>query len=152
MRLWSLGLVACLPLLAQPAGQFVPLRGLPGFEKPEELLTQLAAKKGGKAEVNHFCVLGYRDKSGYTFGWVYWQEGSALIVWDPSALPHPPLWLSRRYLDLRRDVVATEDQIRGSTYLVTQGWVEGVKSDCSKIGDRYVIQGHPAKSKSDDRR
>lgn len=89
----------------------------------------------------HFCAIGYRDAEG-TVAWVHWREGDRLIFWlgrgDGSA-PDDSLVLSNRKLDLKTDVVATEADVAGSTYLVTRAWVAAKLADCAAKGDKYTI-------------
>ena len=130
--------VGMIPLLAQEMAP-VSVRGIEGFKSPESLLRQLVlSKRGGAA--NNFCIVGYKDSSGALTAWVHWVEGKALILWEPSQEGAASLIQSRRYLDLRRDVVATEEHVNGSTYLVTRSWVNHILSDCKSTGDRYFIR------------
>ena len=41
---------------------------------------------------------------------------------------------SRRILDLERDVVESEADVAGSTYLVTREWVSKQKARCDRHG------------------
>jgi hypothetical protein len=71
---------------------------------------------------------------------VHWVEGKALILWEPAPENPLPLIASRRYLHLQRDVVASEEDLKGSTYLVTRTWVNTVLADCTRVGDRYTVR------------
>ena len=124
----------------------VSVRGVEGFKEPERVLRQLVISKRGGA-INNFCVVGYKDSSGLVTGWVHWVEGKALILWEPSEDARASLIKSRRYLDLQRDVVATEEQVKGSTYLVTKSWVDRVLLDCKSTGDRYLIRRAASRSR-----
>lgn len=93
---------------------------------------------------NHFCVVGYRLDGGDTQAWVHWQEANRLILWEGSADPAfaaDTIRMSRRNLDLATDVVDSEADIAGSTYLVTRAWVAEVMADCTARGTQYAIQG-----------
>ena len=85
----------------------------------------------------HFCAIAYRGPEGVN-AWVHWREGNRLILWlgggAEDALLH-----SNRNLDLAADVVATEADVAGSTYLVTRAWVAGKLADCAAKGDQYTI-------------
>ena len=93
--------------------------------------------------VQHFCVVGYQSAdTSDKRAWVYWTEGHEIILWsgasDPQSAP-TALVYSRRILDLKKDVVPTEADIKGSTYLVTRTWVHDVISVCRTRGVKYQI-------------
>lgn len=114
------------------------IRGVPGFENPENLLQQLVrAKRGG--HTNTFCVIGQKDSLGRVTAWIHWVNRGALIWWEPSR-PPMPLAQSRRYLSLTKDVVESEEMLQGSTYLVTRTWVNQLISNCAKTGDKFTIR------------
>jgi len=48
---------------------------------------------------------------------------------------------STRQLDLAKDVVATDDDIAGGTYLVSRRWLNDRLADCKTRGKRYVFRG-----------
>jgi hypothetical protein len=136
-----------LPLCLMSAGQtlaqeasFFSVRKHPGYAQPERSL-ELLVRTRGTRRLNHFCVIGYRDASGHEYAWVRWEEGKALILWEAAAEPARPTRLadSRRYLRLDKDVVASEEEVNGSSYLVTREWINGVKRDCESHGDKFVI-------------
>ena len=58
---------------------------------------------------------------------ILWGGGEATMV------------TSRRILDLKRDVVATEAAVKGSTYLVTAQWVSKQKTRCARYGMQVDI-------------
>jgi hypothetical protein len=143
--IFLIGLVTSLMAVSAQEPTPVSVRGAAGFGQAERVLRELVtAKRGGPT--NSFCVVGYKDASDATTAWVHWVEGRALILWEPSN-PPTPLVESRRYLDLTRDVVPSEKQLKGSSYLVTKSWVDGVLADCKRIGDRYVLGGSPPRRK-----
>ena len=77
-----------------------------------------------------FCVVGYL--AGDTkLAWVIWQKGHQIILWDGG---HAPLALSRRTIDLRKDVVKTQSEVGTSTYLMTQSWIDSLVSACNQFG------------------
>lgn len=91
--------------------------------------------------VQHFCVVGYQSSDGGDKrAWVHWTEGHEIILWSGAADPQSAktaIVYSRRVLDLKKDVVPTEADIKGSTYLVTRAWVDGVISECQTRGAKY---------------
>jgi hypothetical protein len=113
------------------------------YPSPNKALQALAEAKGTK-NVNRFCVVGYQksvdDKQKYA--WVYWREQNAMVLWESWVKPQyteSSLTDSRRYLDLSKDVVDSESDLHGSTYLVTAQWVNRIKIDCARHGDQFVI-------------
>ena len=87
-------------------------------------LKQLVAEQG-KSKQNHFYV-GQVEllEGGYNSVLIYWKENDALLLWEPGrginrngfADPRYDLSHSRRYWDLRKDVVATSADVGGSNY------------------------------------
>lgn len=78
----------------------------------------------------------------YTSPWVYWKEKNRLILFEPyqdSILPAKELYLSRRNLDLKKDVVPTIDDIHGSTYLITEESKQQYLTSCKK-GSHFLIK------------
>ncbi|TKC86983.1 hypothetical protein FAZ69_19500 [Trinickia terrae] len=105
---------------------------------------------------NHFCVVGYRWRTGSMNVWVLWREEKRLLLWDGALDPDSradTLIGVHRSLKLGKDTVKTEDDINGSTYLVTEQWWHAVADDCMKHGEKYVIKpfkvAKPAKPSDD---
>jgi len=74
--------------------------------------------------------------------WFLWREGKQIILWDE---PDLPLAASRRILRIPKDVIATPARIRGSTYKVTQAWVNELEARCKNQGITFSVNGsHPA--------
>lgn len=117
-------------------------RTAPGFG---DATTPLKAYLGAAATPitgpQHFCIIGYNGAEGRT-AFVHWREGNRMIAWAGAEDPDyfaDSIKSSRRDLDLATDVVATEADIAGSTYLVTRAWVARVQADCAAKGARYTI-------------
>jgi hypothetical protein len=87
-----------------------------------------------KGKRGHFCVVGYQGPGESRRAWVVWREGRRIILWEGSSIAH-----SRRTLRLKKDVVRSEVELKGSTYLVTRAWVDRVTSDCARRGVAYDI-------------
>jgi hypothetical protein len=119
--------------------KFFSIRGDKGYPYCQEQLQNLVQRKG-KAPVNHISVIGYKYADGNRNAWVYWPEGNSIILWDATRYEYPDqLSMSDRYLDLKKDVVPTEKDIHGSTYLVSADWVQRIRKDCAAHGDHFVI-------------
>lgn len=138
--------IACAPAAhsshpAQGEAAFSP-RSDPAFGDAKPAIARLLAETSPRPKgVQHFCAVGYRGAEGVA-AWVHWREANRLIFWlgkgDGSA-PAEALLRSNRSLDLKTDVVATEADVAGSTYLVTRAWVAAKLADCAARGDHYTI-------------
>jgi hypothetical protein len=110
---------------------------------PEAQLTNLVKRKGKRGE-NHLVVVGYLYPDHDFEAWICWKEDNALILWegvkDPSLLGPDPYPMSRRYLNLKKDVVPTVKDLHGSTYLETRAWANRVIADCKAHGELFVIK------------
>ena len=155
---WRASASALLLLLAAPAGagtrednglprRFFDPRTDRDFGDPRPALAGYLHAHRHRRTAQHFCVVGYvpgPDSNGKVlrFAQVHWREGGRLILWegtDPYE-PREALKRSRRDLDLRTDVVATDADVGGSTYLVTRAWVRQVLADCAARGRRYTLR------------
>lgn len=75
--------------------------------------------------------------------WVHWQEEKRLIMWDGSLYEDTRergLLTARRDLELGKDTVETENDINGSSYLVTKRWWHAVANDCTAHGEKFTIK------------
>lgn len=111
------------------------------------LKSYLAAAEPPPAGPQHFCIIGYDpgpDDNGADgkMAYVHWKEGKRLIQWnsvsDPAYFKDSIKW-ARSNLDLTKDVVATEAEIGGSTYLVTRAWVDEILRSCAARGAQYTV-------------
>jgi len=93
---------------------------------------------GRRKPTQNFCVVAYENSGGNEKrAWVHWPEGHKLILWSGGSAP---LARSRRIIDLTKDVVASDADVNGSTYLVTQAWADQVIADCAARGVPYQIR------------
>jgi hypothetical protein len=114
------------------------------FRNYEQVVTAYAHKHRSKAD-NTFCLLGFRAGDNSKSAWIIWKEGRQIILWEGG----PDLDSSRRKISLKSDVVATEKDLHGSTYLVTQAWVSDITSTCDRSGAKVRV---PKKTKSTQRK
>lgn len=152
VRLLSLLLTACAARSGKPvAGPRASENGMTVFDTRSAaafgdakaplalLLSELSPRP---VAPQTFCVVGYRSADGSQLAWIHWNEGQRLILWEGRGDPGYPdtsVARSRRALDLRSDVVPNEEDVHGSTYLVTRTWVDAVITDCSTSGTRYRL-------------
>ena len=93
------------------------------------------------AKTQHFCIVGYQNTTDGR-AWIHWVEGHQIILWWGANNPlgaKSAIARSRRVLDLKKDVVPSDADLKGSTYLVTRDWVAQVLADCQARGDKYEI-------------
>ena len=129
-----------LPLQASdgPDQPVFALSSDPYFADAPAVLGRLAKRKAHKS-INHFCAIGYQEPGTHGIVWVYWKEDNALILWEANTDKDFHLEYSNRYLHLNKDVVATEAEVAGSTYIVTRAWVHMIVTDCAARGSQFVI-------------
>jgi hypothetical protein len=133
------------PLRAQDAGDVAfDTRSDAAFGDATVPLQEfLRAQHVRSHRVQHFCVAGYQSASGdVQRAWIHWTEGRKIILWrgaSNSQSAKTSIARSRVITDLKKDVVPTEADIKGSTYLVTQAWVDRLIADCQARGAKYEV-------------
>lgn len=135
-----LGAAAMAALLTPPGASaqlvtsYFKLSSQPDFARYRPVLVDyLRSQHYGKA--TGFCLFGTRDDGGVT-ATVIWPDGQQIIDWGGN---DSPLAESTSILHLKTDVVPTEKDIRGSTYLVTRQWVADRKALCKQYGETVRI-------------
>jgi hypothetical protein len=125
-----IGLVTFSVAFAQePAINQFDLRSDADFRNYENVVTGYARQHRPNGE-NTFCVLGFRTDDNAKGAWIIWQEGDQIILWEGGG----EIDSSRRKINLKSDVVPTEKDLHGSTYLVTQAWVKNIADSCDRSG------------------
>ena len=119
--------------------------GARDFGEWREHLADLA-RSSGKPGADHFCTVvadhAQSPSSGpYRWAYVYWRETAQLFTFGPSHEKMSDLTRFKQPLDLHKDVVASERQVGGSTFLVTRAWVSNVLSHCARSGTQLVVKG-----------
>ena len=109
----------------------------------EPLLTYLRGRHVSNGA--NVCILGERAADGSQSAWVIWPHGQTILLWDGGS---SKMSASRRILDLKKDVVASEDEVAGSTYLVTRDWVNQLKARCTKLGTTVQISAAELRAKT----
>lgn len=99
------------------------------FRDYKRVVQKIALKYRPKAR-NDFCILGYVSDDNSRMVWILWHQGQKIILWEGQ----DDLDFSRRIIKLKTDVVATDNDVRGSTYLVTKSWVENLTTTCDRTG------------------
>ena len=108
------------------------------FDRPVPVLRRLVRASGKARRPNDFCIVDYSGEDG-PFAWVYWRQANRLILWEPQVEPVADLTLSRRKLDLRKDVVESRDAVGGSSYIVTRDWLHETLRDCETRGRKVRL-------------
>ena len=134
--------VAFTALLLAPVGTRATIRWFPvgtnqWFADVHAQL-QVLVDKNGRRETNRLCVVG-EEADGVLQAYVYWPEESKLILWVPDRYDSQAIVHSRRYLDLKRDVVEGDD-VHGSTYLLTRATANSKIRACQRFGTTYRLE------------
>ncbi|GLQ96543.1 hypothetical protein [Dyella mobilis] len=82
-----------------------------------------------------FCLFGSKDETG-AIATIIWPDGQEIIDWGGN---REALIQSISILHLKTDVVPTEADIHGSTYLVTRQWVKDQEALCEQYGETVRI-------------
>ena len=113
------------------------------YGPPKPALMQLLLGESKNGTTNQFCVVGYEYANGIVNVWVHWLNEQRLLLWNSNSdqeLREHGLVTAQRDLALGEDTVETEDDIKGSTYLVTRAWWQAVAKDCAAHGQSYTIE------------
>ena len=100
------------------------------------LLLQAAKRNKPAKGINNFCVIGQLAKDQGKSAWIIWRQKREIILWEGQDLVTAR---PRRVIDLDKDVVASESELHGSSYLVTRQWVRSLVSECKKTGLQTVV-------------
>ena len=141
MKLFLLVVLTIIFSHSLASAQTVSVRNAPGFADLEAALKELVTQESTHS-TNLFYVSPVElDPSAPSTAWVYWPNKKALILFEPGAGYDPKLSLvwSRRYLDLKRDVVPTIKEVAGSNFLLSRAEAAAIVASC-KSGDKFVIE------------
>ncbi len=137
MRRIMIGSVLILMLCAgnvaarNPKG--TPVRSHPNFSGIIATLKELVAREG-KVRRHTFFIADVRQEDGREYSYAYWKEDKSIIIL------HLPLekegasyeWLyGKARVDLETDVVPTQEDIGGSSFLVDRAWVNKILKECA---------------------
>ncbi len=136
-------LLPIVPAAASPT--WVTIHGQPRFSDVRSQL-QALADINGTQDRNEFCVVGQQD-GRHRQAYVYWPTENKLILWIPHLYDDQALVRSKRYLDLRRDVVPGND-VHGSTYLLTRTDADAIIHACQATGETFTILKSPVRKAS----
>src|SRR6266436_5376745 len=106
----------------------------PEFQDYKRIVTEYVYKDK-PASASDICLVGYLEHGNVKIAWVIWHQRRQIILWEGQ----DDLNSSRRIIYLKKDVVPTENDLHGSTYLVTKAWVKQVTTDCSNAGVKLHV-------------
>jgi hypothetical protein len=132
----------------EPATRAMPMERHPEFRCVVALLQTIVDDAGSRGPQRLY--IGPMEREGDTaFVRVYWPESRAILLIDwPNSCSDDDMriddaalgwYRTKARIDLDFDVVPTQDDIGGSTYLVDRPWVDRVIAAC-KRGYRLVIR------------
>lgn len=104
------------------------------FARYEAALSDYMAKHTSATE-GDFCVIGFTRANDWRKAWVLWSRGGRVLEWAGGASEIDPT----EEIDLEKDVVSSEAEIRGSTYLVTREWLNRLIFACDCFGRRVHV-------------
>ena len=144
MKLLLALLIVAAPASATTWRKVIAYRGFDGMQTEMQHLVD--RDPDDRARLNHLCVVVEDpDNSKSDVGpiaWVHLQERAYLFAFTLPA--HPPIndgsiW-GGASVDLKRDVVASERDIRGSTSRRTRADVNRIITACARYGNSVVIE------------
>jgi hypothetical protein len=106
------------------------------FSNYKSLIDGLARRRGTHWAINNFCVVGLLNDDQTKSVWILWSQGRKIYLWEGQ---DEVLEKTRGTIDLGKDVVNTENDLHGSTYLVTKVWVDDLTETCNRIGEKIRI-------------
>jgi len=106
------------------------------FKNYQDVIRRFVRKHRLKTSED-FCIVGYIAADNSKLAWVLWDQGKEIILWEPG---ESDLDLSRRKINLEKDVVDFDIDLHGSTYLVTRLWVDNLVTACSKDGTQLHVE------------
>ena len=115
----------------------------PGFNYfKSTLLHVIEQRRPELSGQHHFYVAHYREGSEYTY--MFWQE--ARLIWVLHlGTPEEYGWMSMllpssgELLHIDKDVVATQEEVGASTYMVSQQWINDKIFKCVVDGDLITV-------------
>lgn len=91
--------------------------------------------RDGTLSTNTLCVVGWQNGDPASLkAYIVWPAGHKLITWRPSKDDSRSLLHETNVTDLQKDVVAIDQDVHGSTYLVSRAWVSHIKASCRRFG------------------
>ena len=126
------------------ADKKVSIKDLESFEAFKSTLSVIVHKwQPDTDKPQHFYVAKYNSNDTVTY--MFWQEMKLLWIFFPDDRAKSD-WYGIQFpsggqlLDLTRDVVATAEEIGGSTYLVSKDWASEKLFETVIDGDLIIVE------------
>lgn len=119
---------------AQSTPTYFTLSGHPDFNKYRPALVDYLRSQHYR-KPTRFCLFGTKDRTGVT-ATVIWPAGQQIIDWGGNA---SALAESTSIVHLKADMVHTQDDLDGSTYLVTRKWAQEQQTVCKQHGETVWV-------------
>lgn len=102
------------------------------------------AAKYSENAVDYFYVSAVKKEQKREYVYAYWMTGNSILVIDLPSVREVDFsrivsMLTKR-LRLDTDVVPTQKEINGSTYLVTSEWAEERIKECLTSGQKFIVE------------
>ena len=110
-----------------------------GFQDIVRTVRALARFREPSLTRNTFYISDVnKDEWGREFAYALWPEDNSITIlqlpiYSKEITKNSPehWWLiTKARIDLKKDVVATQNDIHGSSFLVSRPWVNGIKRRC----------------------
>jgi hypothetical protein len=99
-------------------------------------------EKFGRSRVNTFYKSEPENDGASEWTYAYWKENSVVLIIGPPYNVEDATLLEQEYfksIDLKTGVVATEEEVGGSNYLVTRAFANDLIDKCVKRGLKVTI-------------
>ena len=101
----------------------------------------------GRPGVHRVYIAKADGGDGHRYLYAYWREGRSMLIlhhfdptFDGTKETTDYWWLEyKARINLRTDVVPTEDDIAGSSYLVDKPWTDRIVRACVTTGRRITM-------------
>jgi len=108
------------------------------YPKIRETLHKLVEFSGRAGKPNTILISAISNDGNREYAYAYWKEDNSITILQlplssSSLEKNSPeyYWLTTKArINLTNDVVETEKEIAGSSFLVDRKWVEGIKRKC----------------------
>ncbi|MFN7944027.1 MAG: hypothetical protein U0Z53_01525 [Blastocatellia bacterium] len=135
-----------IPVLGQAAIDYRPFNSLTEYQETIATIKDFL-RYHGKQKTNIFYIAKLKQDPKKTdskeYLYAYWPRAKSIMIlghFVPAAKNDKYNWVSRKaVINLRTDVVPTEDDIGNSSYLVDKLWVDYIITGCRK-GRKIVLK------------
>lgn len=127
--------------------QTTPVHSHPNFAGIVATLKELAAREG-RTRRNTFFIADVWREDGRDYSYAYWKEDKSIIILqlplEKESASYDWLYGKAR-VDLETDVVPTQEDIGGSSFLVDREWVNKILKECAGGFKLSVVKARKSK-------